>query len=351
MLSRTPLPRRFLPIAVAVFLLGAGVGVLIVARTNQAARREVTVERVVTGRTRIAAAPRAKQVVRPTRRRVSSTGLGASFAALERQLPGSVGLAVAPLGAGPIESWGNVDTAHAWSTSKVPVLVTLLRDYEKRGQPLGSQDRSDAALALEESDNSAIDALFAELEQIHGGLVPASAAMQRVLRASGDDTTTINTLPNDQGFTTEGQTEWPVSREVTFYRALARGCLLDSADTGYVLGLMRSVIPSQRWGAGAAGYPANVPLAFKGGWGPVAGGAYQVRQTAIVGSGTRGYVLSLLALPSSGAFSDGVQMASALAVWAREHFRLSAAHAPASCAGRLDRARSPLSEGARQHQT
>ena len=143
-------------------------------------------------------------------------------------LHGQVGLAVAPLGAGTVHVFGSVRIAHAWSTSKVPVLVTLLHDYEGSGQRLSPSENDDATLALEQSDNAAIEALFGVLEQIHGGLVPASAAVQARLRAAGDETTTINTAPNDEGFTTYGQSEWSLPGEVTFYRALARGCLLES---------------------------------------------------------------------------------------------------------------------------
>jgi hypothetical protein len=259
-------------------------------------------------------------------------GADQSFAALSSSLSGQVGLAVGPLGAGPIQTFGAVQVVHAWSTSKVPVLATLLHDDERTNQALGPEGNTDATLALEQSDNAAIEALFGRLEQIHGGLGPASEAVQQTLRTAGDQTTVINTAPNNEGFTTYGQTEWSLSGEIAFYRALARGCLLDQADTGYVLGLMRNVIPSQRWGAGSAGYPGSVPIAFKGGWGPDSSGNYQVRQTAIIGSGNRGYVLAMLALPSSGAFGDGTTMLTALAGWARREFNLGAVQAPAGCA-------------------
>jgi hypothetical protein len=214
----------------------------------------------------------------------------------------------------------------------VPVLVTLLRQDEATKQGLDSQQLSEATLALEQSDNSSIEALFSDLEQRDGGLIPASASVQETLRSAGDRSTVINTAPNDEGFTTYGQTDWPLAGEVTFYRALARGCLLDSADTAYVLMLMRNVIPAQRWGAGSAGYPSSVPVAFKGGWGPDSTGKYQVRQTAIIGSAGGGYVVSMLALPASGVFTDGTAMISALAAWAREHFNLGAMGHATSCA-------------------
>lgn len=344
MRSRIPHIRRSAPIALAVFVLGLGAGALIIIASHHSDPARVVVERTTTTATARSAgsgshttsSTRTASGTEATRPRYGSTvpaGAGLSFGALERQLAGRVGLAVAPLGAGPIHAFGAVQVAHAWSTSKVPVLVTLLHDDEQLGEVLNPDERTDAALALEQSDNAAIDALFAHLEQIHGGLVPASEAMQQTLREAGDQTTEINTAPNDRGLTTEGQTEWSLRGEVAFYRALARGCLLDRHDTAYVLGLMRSVIASQRWGAGAAAYPSDAPLAFKGGWGPDTAGNYQVRQSAIIGSAGRGYVLSMLAVPTSGSFTDGTNMISELATWAREHLALDAKHPAGDCAG------------------
>jgi hypothetical protein len=343
MLSRIP-PVRSSLLVLAVFVVGAGIGALVIALSDHNTPTSIVVKRVVISAPAVSTTTTARS--RPavvsdpaaTRRRPASyastvpAGAGASFASLESRLAGSVGLAVAPLGSGPIMAFGQVRVAHAWSTSKVPVLTTLLYDDATDGRILSPQERTDAALALEQSNNAAIEALFAELEQIHGGLIPASEAVQQMLSNGGDDTTIINTAPNDQGFTTYGQTEWPVTGEVTFYRSLARGCLLDPHDTAYVLGLMRNVIGYERWGAGSAGYPSSLTVAFKGGWGPDSSGDYQVRQTAIIGSGNRGYVVSMLALPSSGTFADGTSMITALATWARQHFNIDANTPSPRCA-------------------
>ena len=136
---------------------------------------------------------------------------------------------------------------------KVPVLATVLSELEHSNEILGPQGRVEATRALEASDNAAAEALFSHLEQTDGGLPGASQAVQATLQAAGDDTTTVNTAPNSSGFTTWGQSEWPASGEVSFYRSLARGCLLNSDDTSYVLGLMRNVESAQRWGAGSPG--------------------------------------------------------------------------------------------------
>lgn len=261
-----------------------------------------------------------------------SPSLETGFENFASELGGKAGLAVGPLGSGPIQAMGSLEAGHAWSTMKVPVLVTLLKHDEGSGESLSGEEEGDATLALEQSDNAAAEALFSRLEQLFGGLVSASDVLQQTLSEAGDFSTRINTAPNSQGFTTWGQSIWSVYGEVTFYRALARGCLLNHADTAFVLGLMRNVISSQRWGAGAADYPAPAPLGLKGGWGPENGGGYLVRQTAIIGSGNRGYVLSMVALPSSGSFDDGVSMISAMAGWARQHLPVELGQ-PSSCGG------------------
>ena len=111
---------------------------------------------------------------------------------------------------------------------KVPVLTTLLRQLEHSGGSLDPAGRDDATRALHASDNAAAEALFSRLEASDGGLDGASAAVQDTLRAAGDTATTVNTAPNAGGFTTWGQTEWSASAAVTFYRALAAGCLLSA---------------------------------------------------------------------------------------------------------------------------
>jgi hypothetical protein len=320
----------------AVFVIAAGIGAVVTVLANNGSARRSAVKHEVSSR---ATNPRPKSPPRASRQpthagggRLLTAPAADNFAALLAKLPGQVGVAVAPLGRGSIQRLGPLQQGHAWSTMKVPVLVTLLRDYAHSGQNLSSQQRSDAALALEQSDNAAAEALFAELERIHGGLVPASQAVQQTLAAAGD-TVTVNTAPNNLGFTTWGQTVWSATGEVLFYRALARGCLLAPGDTSYVIDLMRNVTPSQRWGAGAAAYPASVPVAFKAGWGPENGSGYLVRQTAIVGSPNSGYVVSMVARPSDGSFAEGVNMITALASWARHNISLDAATPASGCAG------------------
>jgi hypothetical protein len=262
----------------------------------------------------------------PTDASVSTSAARASFDRLAASQPGQVGVAVTPLGSLQVATFGPLQVGHGWSTMKVPVLTTLLRQLEHSGGSLDPAGRDDATRALHASDNAAAEALFSRLEASDGGLNGASTAVQDTLRAAGDSSTTVNTAPNSGGFTTWGQTEWPASAAVTFYRALAAGCLLSGPDTGYVLGLMQGVESDQRWGAGSAGYDPNAALGFKGGWGPEDGGGYLVRQSAIVTArnGT-GWVLTYLAKPSDGSFGTGTQMLTALAAWAAKTYAPDAA--------------------------
>jgi hypothetical protein len=209
---------------------------------------------------------------------------------------------------------------------KVPVLATVL------ARSGGSFDQQAlAARALDASDNAAAEALFADLERVNGGLIGASEAIQDTLREGGDESTMINTAPNSEGFTTWGQSEWSAAGEVTFYRSLARGCVLNPSRTQYVMTLMRDVESDQRWGAGSAGLPSQLALGFKGGWGPEPDGRYLVRQTAIAGSGDQGYVFSMLAKPSDGQFATGTEMLTDVARWVGRTFPLTAVGASARC--------------------
>jgi beta-lactamase class A len=221
--------------------------------------------------------------------------------------PGRVGIAVTPLGDGDPQFAGDADTGRAWSTMKVPLLVALL-DRIGGEKELSSEERAQAEAALTRSDNDAALALFDRLGELEGGVVPASHAIEDVLRRSGDDETMVNTKPSPEGFSTFGQTVWRAEASTLFFRALAGGCLLDTGDTDYVLSLMESVAADQRWGLGEAEVPAGSKVAFKGGWGPEPDGGYLVRQSGVVSQDDAGYVLSVIAFPGdtgSGSFAAG----------------------------------------------
>jgi hypothetical protein len=251
---------------------------------------------------------------------VLDASAAASFARLQAGLPGRVELTVDPLGAGPAQTLGGDLAAHGWSTTKAPVLAALLR---ARGEALSSRERSLAASAITESDNESILELFHDLEQIEGGLTGASSYVQELLRRSGDGATIVATAPPAAGaVTTFGQTEWKPSNAVKFFSALARGCLLANAGTGYVLDLMQRIEPSESWGLGSAGFAS---VAFKGGWGPEPDGAYLVRQAGIVEvRSARAVAVAIVAFPPAGAgsFATGSAMLTETARWLHGHLNL-----------------------------
>jgi hypothetical protein len=247
-----------------------------------------------------------------------------SFQQLAASLPGRIELAVTPLGSGSSEVLGNDEAAHGWSTTKVPVLVALLRARGSGG--LTSQEQSWAQAAITESDNQSVLDLFGDLERLKGGLGGASEYIDSVLRTSGDQETVVATAPPPAGaVTTFGQTEWSPGEAVKFFRALDLGCLLPSSQTSYVLGLMRNIEPSESWGLGSAGFGS---VAFKGGWGPESGG-YLVRQSGIIDPGSlSGAAVAIVA--SAPSFSAGTDMLTRTASWLNHHLALTP-HASTGC--------------------
>jgi hypothetical protein len=250
----------------------------------------------------------------------------ASFQQFASSLPGRVELAVTPLGGGSSEVLGNDEAAHGWSTTKVPVLISLMRARGSEG--LTSQELTWAHAAITESDNQSVLGLFGDLERLKGGLGGASEYMDSVLRAGGDSETTVATAPPPAGaVTTFGQTQWSPSEAVKFFRALDLGCLLPAGQTSYVLGLMQSVEPSESWGLGSAGFGS---VAFKGGWGPE-GDGYLVRQSGIVEPrSSSGAAVAIVAFAPS--FGSGTEMLTRTASWLNHHLALRP-RASAGCSG------------------
>jgi hypothetical protein len=244
----------------------------------------------------------------------------ASFANLTARLDlaGHLAVAVQPLGRGRMEVLGGDPAMQAMSTSKVLILSALLR--ERGGVTnLTAGQSALARAAITESDNDAILALFSDLETDQGGLLGASSYSTNLLRQVGDNNTTVATAPPPPGYaTTFGQTLWTPTEEVRFFRALALGCVLRPTDTHYVLGLMHEIEPSESFGLGSAGF---AHVAFKGGWGPEAGGLYGVRQTGVIGSGDAGVVVAITADPVS-TFAAGQTVLDQVAQWLKGEIQL-----------------------------
>ena len=239
-----------------------------------------------------------------------------TWRALAASVPAQVGLAAAPLGPGGIRSFGLLQTGHAWSSIKVPLVVTRLHELSPSAP--NATESGLARAALTASDNDAAASLFHLIEAERGDLAAASTGIDSVLREAGDRTTTVATAPPPPGaVSTYGQTQWSLKDSVAFFRSLARGCLLNENGTPYVLGLMEEVIPEQRWGLGEAAFPAAWKVGMKGGWGPEgsATGPYLVRQSGTIENGSAGIAVAMMAQADSGSFEDGVEVVNRVAGW------------------------------------
>ncbi len=269
-------------------------------RRRAALRAERTRERRRAAR-RAAAAPEPQSSA-------SGSALAADFGDVEAELEGEVGATIGAPGSSQVVAIGDLSSGSAWSTSKVPISLRLLRDV---GGPSGlsAPQADEMRRALTLSDNEAAAALFADLERKHGGLVGASAAVGEVLREAGDSTTEISTQGRE-GFSTYGQTDWSLANQQLFMSRLAAKCIGSAEADEYVLGLMGEV-GSDSWGLGSAGLPAR----WKGGWGPGIDGRYLVRQMGVLEVGGKEAVVTLAAIPSNGEFETAEQMATTIAQW------------------------------------
>ncbi len=241
-----------------------------------------------------------------------------AFAALEGELSAQIGVAVAPLGSGAPEQIGSLETGHAWSSFKVPIVVTVLREQGT----LSESQKSQASAAITASDNEAAAALFSSLGS------SASAKVESTLAASEYPTQVATAPPPSGAVSSWGQTEWSLVSSVGFYRALACEDLnISEAETAYVIDLMESVISEQQWGLGQAGIEGR-RVAIKAGWGPdgSSSGPYLVRQAGILrsDSGNSGVVVTIAAQDDSGSFEAGVQDLDAVADWVRDNVNLDA---------------------------
>src|SRR5215208_5665162 len=87
-----------------------------------------------------------------------------------------VGLAIGPLGGGPIETRGELRESRAWSTMKVPMIVAAIAT--------GRADWDAIDAAITRSDNDAALLLW-------HGLDDGAAQVETVLRAAGDHETRL----------------------------------------------------------------------------------------------------------------------------------------------------------------
>lgn len=239
----------------------------------------------------------------------------ASFDQLAGSLSGPVGVAVSGSGLGqPVEQLGGLQSAVAWSTSKVPVAMAAIS--------AGVANDGDLNQAIAASDNAAATRLWDAL----GGGSQAAAATDVQLRTAGDSTTTTESRTLRSGFTPFGQTNWSLADQARFTAGMA---CTDAG--GQVLVLMGDVIPAHRWGLGSTGLPAQL----KGGWGPGsapgADGGYLDRQMGVVTIDGKPLAVALAAQPGDGSHESGTAALTTLARWVADNADVSSLPSAPAC--------------------
>ncbi len=232
--------------------------------------------------------------------------IATEFAALAPTLPGTVGLAIAPVGRTAVSAYGDWAHGVAWSTMKVPLALSALRHSDGAAPTARS--------AIEASDNAAAEQLWAGL----GTPDEAAATVQAVLREAGDQDTRVQSERVRAGFTAFGQTDWSLAEQATFTAHLP---CLPGADA--VLPLMRN-LTAGNWGLARLDGAAS-----KAGWGPDEQGRYLVRQLALLPTPAGQVAVTIAAVPKAGTFDAGIAILDRIAAWLRPHL----AELPAGACG------------------
>ncbi|MET7372751.1 serine hydrolase [Micromonospora arida] len=137
------------------------------------------------------------------------------------------------------------------SIVKVNILAALLLRQNPPGKALGSDTRRLAEAMIVSSDNDAAVALWQRIEGSRG-LTAANRALG--LR---------ETKPNSHW----GLTTTTVADQLRLLTALTSPTgPLTPQDRTFIMGLMKNVIPEQRWGVTAAGEPGSRSEYVKNGW-------------------------------------------------------------------------------------
>lgn len=231
-----------------------------------------------------------------------SSGIEESFARLDDEIPGRQGVAVGITDPGsnsfPLVV-GTLTSGVAWSTAKLPVAMAAI------AADTGSEAQLRAAITA--SDNAAAEALWSGLG---GGSEAASAATSQ-LRASGDDSTSVQAERIRSGYTPFGQTEWSLADQARF--AAGMNC---TGRGRQVLDLMGQIVPAQRWGLSNIGTDPR----FKGGWGPGVqpgqDGPWMERQLGLVT--VRGKEFAVAIASEGGDHASGISALNQISDWLSE---------------------------------
>jgi len=166
----------------------------------------------------------------------------------------------------------------AASTVKLQILGTALYRAQQHHRWLTPYERSEAVPMIEDSDNTAADALWAN--------VGAAPSVQRF-----DD---LVPMLNTRVSFAWGLTQITAPDCVRLVRRyVTPNSLLDSRSRLYGRSLMEHVTPSQRWGI-SGGVPAGATVALKNGWLPQPSTAWTINSMGWVHGHGRNYAIAVL---------------------------------------------------------
>ncbi len=176
---------------------------------------------------------------------------------------------------------------YCYSTIKVLILTTVLRQAQEAGVELTSKQRGLAERMITRSDNGATETLLAQVGRDE---------VERVAALVGMSKTEI-----DEGWWGFWRTV-PGDLSLMVDAVLSSDRVLDGARRTVARLLMADVVSDQRWGVFAP-ESRGVHVAAKNGWGPLPDG-YRLNSTGWVIADDREYVLSILSRSTAG-FSHG----------------------------------------------
>ncbi|WP_225723476.1 MULTISPECIES: hypothetical protein [Corynebacterium] len=207
----------------------------------------------------------------------------------------AAGGAIAIAAAGEVATAGSVDMP-AWSTMKVPVAIAALRHDPSVA--------SFVAPAIQQSSNADAEALWSSM-----GDPGTAGQLTGAVLAEGGSSATVQTSVVRPGFSSFGQTQWPLDQQAQFATKLR--CINGSEQ---VVANMGRVSADQSYGLG------RIPGAlFKGGWGPDESGMYKVRQFGLVPAGD-GYIgVAIAAAAPDGSYESGQEILNQMASIVQRH--------------------------------
>ena len=189
----------------------------------------------------------------------------------------NVTVAVEDLTTGAIYQFRPGVVENTASTLKVDILATLLAEAQAAGRSLTPEEQSMAVPMIEESLDSAADALWTQLGPAAVGAFEREAGM-------------TSTAPATDGVW--GTTTTTALDRLAMLRTLVEpNPLLTDASRAYVLDLMENITPSQDWGA-TGGVSPGVNVALKNGFAVIDG--WQINTTGWVNGGGRDYLIAVL---------------------------------------------------------